>query len=110
MHTVVHPVSPARRRLLELCQKVNFGRIELIPVRGGQPVLEPTPAVAKEVKFASENEPREDLKRQEFLRRRQVQDLFHQLDQLGDGVIEYLEVKHGTPFKMVVRSSPGSRI
>lgn len=110
MQTVRNPVSPARHRLLALCQKLNFGRIELIPVRDGQPILDPTPATAKEVKFASDNDPREDLRRTEFLQKRQIQDFCHQLDQLQNGVIEFLEVKHGIPFKMIVRSSPGSHL
>lgn len=37
-------LTPARRRLLELMQEINFGRIEGLAVRGGEPVLDPPPA------------------------------------------------------------------
>ena len=37
-------LSPARRRLVELMQEVNFGRIEGLHVRDGEPILEQAPA------------------------------------------------------------------
>jgi hypothetical protein len=99
-------LSPARRRLLERMQRLNFGRIERLRVRGGQPVFDPAPAVVREVKFGGENGPRPELARRDFLIKAQLADFFRQLDDLGDGVIDLLEVKHGLPFRMLVAEAP----
>ena len=37
-------LTPARRRLVELMQEVNFGRIERLKVRDWEPVLDPPPS------------------------------------------------------------------
>jgi len=34
-------LSPARRRLVELMQEINYGRIERLEVRDGEPVFDP---------------------------------------------------------------------
>jgi hypothetical protein len=95
-------LSPARRRLLELMQLVNFGRIENLIVRGGEPSLVPPPRVVREVKFGGDNGPRPELATDDFRLKAQVVDLFRELDRLADGTVEALEVKHGLPFRLLV--------
>jgi hypothetical protein len=91
-------LSPSRRQLVELCQRLNFGRIEHIEVRGGEPVLDPQPRVVREHKFCSDNGPRPESRRADCALKDQVADLMRLLDAVGDGVIETLTVKHGLPF------------
>jgi hypothetical protein len=91
-------LSPARRRLVALLQRVNFGRLEGLVVRGGEPVLDPPPAVVREHKFAGENGPRPEAGRPDLALKSQHLDLLVELDRLGDGVIPVLTVKHGLPF------------
>jgi hypothetical protein len=91
-------LSPARRRLVEICQKLNFGRIEGLQVRAGEPVLEPMPRVVREHKFCSENGPRPEASRADCKLKNQVGDLMQLLDDLGDGTVAVLTVKHGLPF------------
>lgn len=95
-------VSPARRRLIELLQEVNFGRIHDLAVRGGEPVLQPRPRVVREHKFGGENGPRPERSAPDFLLKEQVVDLMCLFDELVDGTIELLEVKHGLPFRVFV--------
>ena len=45
-------LSPARRRLVELMQEVNFGRIESLCVRDAEPLLEPAPRVLRDARSA----------------------------------------------------------
>jgi hypothetical protein len=99
-------LSPARRRLLELFQRVNFGRLESLAVCNCEPVLDPRPVVVREHKFAGENGPRPELATDDFLLKQQVVELFAFFDQLQDGVIDVLEVKHGLPFRMIVTEVP----
>jgi hypothetical protein len=95
-------LSPARRRLLELLQQINFGRVEGLAVRDGQPVLTPSTRVIREVKFGGENGPRPELSANDFPLKAQAIELFTLLDQLRDGTIDVLEIKHGLPFRVFV--------
>ncbi len=91
-----------RKRLLELMQSINFGRLENLAIRAGDPVLDPLPRVVREIKFGGENGPRPELDAGNFLLKAQVVDLFQYFDELGNGTIDVLEIKHGLPFRMIV--------
>jgi hypothetical protein len=95
-------LSPARRRLLELMQSINFGRVENLVVRGGEPSFDPPPRVVREVKFGGDNGSRPELAASDFKLKAQVADLFRELDRIGDGYALVLEVKHGLPFRLLV--------
>lgn len=95
-------LTPERQLLVELMQAVNFGRIEGLLVRDGQPVLKPRPKVVWEHKFGSDSGSRSEYGRPDFLLKRQVVEMFDQLDDLGDAIIDQIEIKHGLPFRMVV--------
>lgn len=95
-------LTPARRRLLELLQRLNFGRVEGLTVRAGQPLFDPAPCVTREVKFCADNGPRPEAGSPDFTLKGQQAELFDQLDRLGDGVVQLLEVKHGLPFRMLL--------
>jgi len=95
-------LSAGRRSLVETLQRINFGRIEGLVVRGGEPVLNPMPRIVHEFKFLADNGPRPESAKSDFLLKQQVVELFEHLDKIGDGVIHSLEVQHGLPFRMAV--------
>ena len=99
-------LSPARARLVELMQGLNFGRIEDLAVHDGEPVLDPPPRLVREVKFCAENGPRPETNKQDFALKSQVRELFDQMVAMGSGTIRCLEIKHGLPFKMTVEEDP----
>jgi hypothetical protein len=84
-------------------QEVNFGRIERLKIENGDPVLDPPPRVIREIKFGSENGPRPESGSGSFALKAQVVELFRQLDEITNGEIELLEIKHGLPFRMLVQ-------
>ena len=43
-------LSPARKRLIELMQEINYGRIEELQIRDGEPVFNPPPTVLRQPK------------------------------------------------------------
>lgn len=96
-------LSSPRRQLLQLFQRINFGRIEHLHFRGGEPLFNPTPQIAREIKLGGENGPRPELGKEDFLLKQQVVELLVYLDEQQSGEIEVLEVKHGLPFRMTVR-------
>jgi len=95
-------LSPERQRLIREMQKVNFGKFNQLLVRKGEPVLDPLPIVVREHKFGNENGPRPELHSSDFLLKQQVVELFNFFDEMRDGVIDVLEIKHGLPFRMSV--------
>ncbi len=99
-------LSAARVDLLELMQSINFGRIERLRIRNGEPVFDPHPVVVREIKFGGENGPRPELGNGDFLLKQQVVELFAFFDETRNGVIDVLEIKHGLPFRMIVTEVP----
>ena len=95
-------LSPAGERLVRLMQELNFGQVRDLVVRDGDPVFDPPPRVVREVKFGGENGPRPETAKGDFALKAQVREMLAQLEALGDGVVECIEVKHGLPFKMTV--------
>ncbi len=88
-------LSASRRRLLELMQRYSFCRIENLQVRGGEPVFDPPPRVAQDIKIGGENGPRPEIEKDDFLLRASVIELFEHLQRIGDGRIALIEVRYG---------------
>ena len=95
-------LSPCEASLLELMQSINFGRIEGLVIVDGKPSSSPRPRIIRQIKLAGENGPRPELDTADFLLKQQVVELFAFFDELQDGVIDVLEIKHGLPFRMTV--------
>jgi hypothetical protein len=95
-------LPPERQQLLKRMQEANFGRFESLVIRGGQPVLDPPPRLIREIKFGGENGPRPEVAIEDFALKAHVIDLFCRFDELNNGVIDVLEIKHGLPFRMII--------
>jgi hypothetical protein len=93
-------LSPARRQLIEWMQNLNFGRVEGLQVREGEPVVECPPRMVREIKFGGEFGPRPEVHKADFLLKAQVLQLFAYFDEMGSGRIDCIEVKNGLPFKL----------
>lgn len=98
-------LSPSQRRLLNLMQAINFGRIERLRVQSGQPVFDPAPRVLRDIKIGAENGPRAESELSEFTLRREFVDLFEQLAHAESGVVHCLVVRHGLPFSLSIETT-----
>ena len=98
-------LSAPRRRLLEAMQRLNFGRIEGLVLRNGEPVFQPAPRIIQDIKIGGENGPRPELTIEDFALKSSVRELFDHLSRIGDGTLESIEVKYGVPFKLVVEQT-----
>jgi hypothetical protein len=92
-------LTPRQREVLELMQEMNFGRIQGLVVRAGEPCLKPRPRVIFEIKLGSESGPRSEREMADFALRKEFQEFFAHLKRLKDGVID-VEVHHGLPFRL----------
>ena len=99
-------LSPARRRLVALMQDLHFGRIERLEIPAGEPVFDPAPSAIREIKLGNA-EPAPPRPNGDFQLKGQVIDLIRELDALGDGVVEAIEVRHGLPFRVLVNEVLG---
>lgn len=100
MATSKKHLSQSRRALLELMQRIRFGRIDNLVVEDGEPVLQPLPHVVREVKFGNRRSSSADVTSDDFLLKTQIVQFFEQLDELQTGTIRTLEVQDGLPFRM----------
>lgn len=59
-------LSAPRQALVRLFQSVNFGYVEGLDIRGGEPVFSPGPNVFVEIKLDAANEPRPEMDLPDF--------------------------------------------
>ena len=102
----IEELSPAKQRLLRLFQAVNFGRIEELEIRSGEPEFSPPPRVFIELKLDATDGPRPESGLDRFPLRNQVERFFTQIARLNEGTVEVIEVRHGLPFRMVIEAMP----
>lgn len=101
-------LSPDRQRLVEAMQHLNFGRIEDLEIRGGEPRFSPAPRITQDIKIGSaDNGPRPELGREDFALKASVIELFEHFDRLCDGTLAVVEVRYGLPFRVIVERSCG---
>lgn len=95
-------LSPRRHSFVEFMRQLHYGRVEKLPIRGGEPILDQTPPqITREFKFPFQGTPRPEPDG-DFLLKAQVIDLFRLFDRLGDATVTSLEVRDGLPFRMFV--------
>jgi hypothetical protein len=96
-------LSPACRSLLELIRRVNFGRIEALAVRSGEPVLEPPPRVVRAVRLAQLGISRHQPARASSAWKLEQLALVETLAAIGTGMIDTIKVHDGLPVALEVR-------
>lgn len=101
-----HSLTAGRAQLVALMQQIGHGRIENLILHGGEPVFRPSPQVIRDFKFASDPSLSTKWSKGSPLKA-QVIDMFSTFSEIGDGIVQVLEVKHGLPFRMSVLSSIG---
>ena len=95
-------LSQRRRELLELMQRLNYGRIEDLRIERGEPVFAGV-STFQELKIGAENGARPELGVSDFILRSEVLELFRYLDELGDGRVALIQVRAGLPCRVVIR-------
>ena len=95
-------LSAPRRALVRVLQSINFGYLEGLEVRGGEPVFNPAPDVFVEVKLDAENDPRPEADFTDFELRIEVSRLMDQLTLLRNGSIDRIDVRFGVPRRALI--------
>jgi len=95
-------ITPSRRELIELMQRINFGCIEGLHVRDGEPVLNPMPTVKRVYMFGKDNGPNASSKTDSFTLKKKVIELFEIFDRERSLTIQELKIDNGLPLRMTV--------
>ena len=95
-------LTPARRRLVELMQEVNYGRIEQLEVREREPVFKPPPGVVRHIVFGKDNRPNARHATDGFALKKKVVELFEVFDRERSFLILELVIDNGLPVRMAV--------
>lgn len=94
-------LSPGQQALLALLQRIRFGRILRLRVRGGEPDLRGV-QFCRTVKVLGENRPHPAAEADDFRLRQEVAEFFRLLHDLGDAEVTDVEVRNGLPFTFEV--------
>jgi len=95
-------LSSPRKYLIELMQDINYGRIERLQIRGGEPIFDPPPTRLKLFLFGKENGPNASRKNDGFAIRKKVAELFEVFDREQTLSIHELVIDNGLPIRMTV--------
>ena len=88
-------------------QRINFGRIEGLSIRRGEPVFEPAPRIIQDIKICGgENGPMAEVARDDFALKSQVVEMFEHLSRLDEGSVAVIHVQHGLPCRLTIEQSP----
>jgi len=85
--------------------KLGYGRIEELHVLRGEPDFDPPPRVYRDIRLGGESRPRYEPKSSSHELKSVVRDLFLELDQIDDGLVEWIEVRDGLPARIRIRDS-----
>jgi hypothetical protein len=91
--------------LIELMQEVNYGVIEQLEVRRGEPVLQPKPTILRDIALGKDNGPHPAREKDNFELKRPVEELFEVFDRERDIRIDRLIIQAGLPLRLRVRGS-----
>jgi hypothetical protein len=79
-------------------RECQFGRVENLPVRDGQPVFDCDVKVVRSPRLGGDDPGPTLVVSDEFELKRPVRDLFDALARLGNGTVVRLEFRHGLAY------------
>jgi hypothetical protein len=96
-------LTSARQELVRLCQSINYGGIQSLEVRHGEPCLtDPGPSVLVDVRLDSEELTRDESSLVDFVLCAEVRRLMSLLDRVGNGKVLKIEVRAGIPRRVTL--------
>jgi hypothetical protein len=89
-------MTPPRQRLVDLVGEIQFGRIENLQIRGGDPAFDPPPTVIRVLKLSAAGS-NSGTPASDQTRRRAFAELFAHFARMRDGTIEKIQIANGLP-------------
>jgi hypothetical protein len=95
---------PAKRRLVDILQRLQFGRIEGLEIVRGEPQWEPAPTIIRTIKLPA-GSPVSEPCSADFELKKEIRDLFWQFHHYEDFVVHRLEFRFGLPSLVEITGS-----
>jgi hypothetical protein len=92
---------PSEVAFVAAMQRLGFGLVEFLQIRGGELVLNPAPVTVRHVKFGAITTTGKPLDGALELRQ-QLAEFFGYVREVDAGEIRSLEIRHGLPFSMEI--------
>ncbi len=96
-------LSEPRKRLVRICQTLNFGSILNVMVTDGEVSFDPQPDVIVDIRLDAEQNGRPESELEDFIVLPEVSRLFAQIDFMKNGTIEKIVVHGGIPRRVILR-------
>ena len=96
-------LSPAWRQFADVCSRLWTGSVHDLEIRGGEPAFAPHTVIVRTVSLTRGDRPCPPDPSDDYAVRREVLELIAHACQLGDGVIERIEVTAGLPRSFQLR-------
>ena len=100
-------LSSERKTFVRAGQQLNFGWITNLLVQRGEPVFGSETRTRVNLKLDGDNGPRPEIELADFALSSELVKFFVQLQTIGDGVIDEVEIRAGLPRRIVF--TPPSR-
>jgi hypothetical protein len=97
-------LSAPRQTLVRRCQQVGFGKILGLVVRESEPVFVEQTEVLIDLKLDGDDGPRRELDLEDFAVSAEIIRLLSNLDAIGNGTVEEIEIRAGVPRRMIVKA------
>jgi len=89
--------SPARQRLIEWMQDLEFGQIEELEIQNGDPVLDPMPRAIRSINFTKVRQAQKPRGGVDFVLKAKIVWLFDELDRRPSAHVRELKIEDGLP-------------
>jgi len=90
----------SERSLIEVMERLRFGRIERLRIENFEPVMQPAPVTVRAVRFGSDTAVADRTSTSKSPLKLQVVELLEYIRSVPTGEISILEFRHGVPFAM----------
>ncbi len=87
-----------------MCETINYGSIEYLEVRNGEPTFDPAPVMLRDLKLDSDEGPRPELALADFVVSSEILRLMRHLDEMKLGTLRRVEVRGGIPRRILLES------
>lgn len=101
-HRTRRATSAARRRLLDRCRQIQYGRITGLVLRNGEPHFAPDTRIIRTIAFNGTANSAGCAARNDFELKRAWLEAFAHFDAIGSGTIAEIDLRAGLPFRMTL--------
>jgi hypothetical protein len=96
--------------LVRAFQSLNYGQIQKLEIRAGQPDFSRPPVILADVRLDTDDEERPEVLLQDFVLRDELTRMISRVQSLQDGTIERIDVRAGVPRRIVIESRLGEAL